>query len=41
VKITDVVRVKPVETTAPFEVFVQSASVNRKLVEGQKLLTVG
>lgn len=35
------IRVKPVETTAPFEVFVQSASVNRKLVEGQKLLTVG
>lgn len=34
------IRVKPAGTTSNFDVYVQSASVNRKLVEGQKLLTL-
>lgn len=34
------IRVKPAPITGNFDVFVQSASNNRKLVEGQKLLTV-
>lgn len=34
------IRVKPTGTAAPFTIFVQSASNNRKLVEGQQLLTV-
>jgi hypothetical protein len=35
------IRVKPAEVTAPFDIYVQSGSNNRKLVEGQKLLTIG
>jgi hypothetical protein len=34
------IRVKPAGTASNFDVYVQSASVNRKLVEGQKLLTL-
>lgn len=37
---TGKIRVRPAGESAQFDIFVQSSSVNRKLVEGQKLLTL-